>query len=148
MATTAVTTGSAPRVAVVGGGIAGLAAADRLLAAGCRTEIFEAGDRLGGRIGVDRLGDHEACLGGKNVGRRYSEFRALCDRGSAAPRRWEFFGPETMQVMRGRLVPMSYRKLPARVRLGGRMLVRGQIPSARRFAKLARRVKSNPASGF
>ncbi|MEA2468280.1 MAG: protoporphyrinogen/coproporphyrinogen oxidase [Thermoleophilaceae bacterium] len=138
-----------PRVAVIGGGIAGISAADRLRAAGARAEIFEAGDRLGGRIGVDRLGDREACLGGKNIGRRYREFKALTERGAEGGRRWEFFGPETMQVMpNGRLLPMSYRRISARVRLGGRMLLRGQIPSARRFSKLARQVKTNEPSGF
>ncbi|WP_218220556.1 FAD-dependent oxidoreductase [Nesterenkonia sp. Act20] len=46
---------SAPRVAVVGGGIAGLIAAWDLARSGCSVEIFEAGDRLGGAIGAHTL---------------------------------------------------------------------------------------------
>ncbi len=38
-----------PRVAVVGGGLAGLAAAIALSSAGCRVELFEARRSLGGR---------------------------------------------------------------------------------------------------
>lgn len=49
------TRSSAPRIAVVGGGIAGLIAAWDLARAGCSVEIFEAGDRLGGAIGAHTL---------------------------------------------------------------------------------------------
>lgn len=41
---------TAPRVAVVGGGITGLTAAHRLEALGARATVFEAADRLGGNI--------------------------------------------------------------------------------------------------
>src|SRR5205807_10358646 len=41
--------GLAPRVAVVGAGLAGLAAAVELKEAGCRVELFERGRLLGGR---------------------------------------------------------------------------------------------------
>lgn len=43
-----------PRVAVVGGGLAGLAAAVALGSAGCRVELFEARRSLGGRAGSFR----------------------------------------------------------------------------------------------
>jgi squalene-associated FAD-dependent desaturase len=43
-----------PRVAVVGGGLAGLAAAVALSSAGCRVELFEARRSLGGRAGSFR----------------------------------------------------------------------------------------------
>lgn len=46
----------APRVAVVGGGIAGLIAAWDLARAGAAVQIFEAGDRLGGAIGAHVMG--------------------------------------------------------------------------------------------
>lgn len=41
--------GASPRIAVVGGGLAGLAAAVALAERGCRVELFEARRRLGGR---------------------------------------------------------------------------------------------------
>ncbi len=44
-------TAAAPSVAVVGGGLAGAAAAVALAEAGCRVELFEARRRLGGRAG-------------------------------------------------------------------------------------------------
>ncbi|WP_344293716.1 FAD-dependent oxidoreductase, partial [Streptomyces synnematoformans] len=40
----------APGVVVIGGGIAGLAAAHRLLARGARVTLLEAGTRLGGKL--------------------------------------------------------------------------------------------------
>jgi monoamine oxidase len=46
---------SAPRVAVVGAGFAGLAAADALAAAGLDVTFFEARDRVGGRVHSHRL---------------------------------------------------------------------------------------------
>ena len=47
---------AAPRVAVVGGGLAGLTCAYRLSQAGVRADIYEASDRLGGRC-WSRRGD-------------------------------------------------------------------------------------------
>jgi hypothetical protein len=44
------TEGQKPRVAVIGGGIAGLTCAVKLLRAGCDVTIYEAKDRLGGNI--------------------------------------------------------------------------------------------------
>jgi len=48
-------------VAVVGGGLAGLAAAAALAVRGCRVELFEAGKQLGGRAGsfLDPRAGHE-----------------------------------------------------------------------------------------
>ena len=42
------------RVAVVGGGLAGLVAARRLAERGLDVSLYEASDRLGGRVGSDR----------------------------------------------------------------------------------------------
>jgi len=43
------------RVAVVGGGLAGLVAARRLVERGADVRLFEQSDRLGGRVGSDRV---------------------------------------------------------------------------------------------
>lgn len=43
------------RIAVIGGGIAGLAAAHDLIGTDCNVELFEANDRLGGKIATTEL---------------------------------------------------------------------------------------------
>lgn len=48
--------GAPPRVAVVGAGIAGLVAARLLTAGGCEVTVYEAADRIGGRIRTDHGG--------------------------------------------------------------------------------------------
>ncbi len=48
--------GDGPRVAVVGGGLAGLSASVRLLQAGFAVTLYEASDRLGGKAGAVSLG--------------------------------------------------------------------------------------------
>lgn len=56
-------TDPAPRVVVIGGGIAGLAAAHRLLAGGARVTLLEAGTRLGGKLHAGELAGVPADLG-------------------------------------------------------------------------------------
>ncbi len=51
------------RIAVVGGGITGLAAAWELLAEGAEVAVFEAGPRLGGRIITEDVGGRPVDLG-------------------------------------------------------------------------------------
>src|SRR5688572_20237996 len=46
--------GSTPRIAIVGGGLAGLTCADRLEAKGLRATVYEADSRLGGRCFSNR----------------------------------------------------------------------------------------------
>lgn len=46
------------RVGIVGAGFAGLRCADVLLQHGCKVTIFEARNRLGGRVAQSRVGEH------------------------------------------------------------------------------------------
>jgi len=55
--------GSAPAVTVVGGGIAGLAAAWEACRAGASVAVLEAGDRLGGRVATTQLAGRPVDLG-------------------------------------------------------------------------------------
>lgn len=59
--------GPAPHVVVVGGGIAGLAAADRLLSAGARVTLLEATDRLGGKLRTGEMEGAPVDLGAESV---------------------------------------------------------------------------------
>lgn len=73
---------SAPRIAVVGAGMAGLACARRLDAAGLAVELFDKGRRAGGRLATRRLaqaaGDVLLDHGAQYFTARSPEFRALC----------------------------------------------------------------------
>ena len=64
------------RVAVVGAGMSGVAAAHALSQAGYRPEIIEAGPTLGGRAGSMQLGGKNIDIGGKNIGRKYLSISA------------------------------------------------------------------------
>ncbi|HEX8066927.1 MAG TPA: FAD-dependent oxidoreductase [Thermoleophilaceae bacterium] len=134
------------RVAVVGGGVAGLAAAEAVRAGGNAAEIFEAGPALGGRIAPETLGEREICLGGKNVGRRYTRFRELLARRGHGD--YELFGPDSAQLVRGRVRTLSFRSPSMRARLGSRLVARGQVGGGMRFMQLAGQVRRHPASGF
>lgn len=59
--------GPAPHVVVVGGGIAGLAAADRLLSAGARVTLLEATDRLGGKLMAGEIAGAPVDLGAESM---------------------------------------------------------------------------------
>lgn len=137
-------TGRQLRIAVVGGGIAGMAAAEEVGARGHLAEIFEATAGLGGRIAPDQLASREIFLGGKNIGRRYRRFRELFDRRGRAD--YETFGPESGQVWRGRVRELSFSSPSMKLRLGGRLAIRGQVGGTRRFLRLARQVKRDPES--
>jgi oxygen-dependent protoporphyrinogen oxidase len=130
------------RVAVVGGGIAGIAALERLGGLGYGAELFEAGRRLGGRISPAALGEREICLGGKNVGRRYRRFRELV--AHRLEPRYEAFGPDTGQLVRGRVRTLAFRSPRMRARLGARLVARGQVRGGLRFLRLARAVREDP----
>jgi len=73
-------------VIVVGGGIAGLAAALRLQDRGLRPLVLEAGDRVGGRMTTDRIGGYVIDRGVTLLGGRFHRMRALAGRMGLGPR--------------------------------------------------------------
>lgn len=72
------TPGVTPRVAVVGGGITGLAAAWELLRWGAEVMVLESSERLGGKIVTDDIGGHLVDLGPDAFVARTSEVTDLC----------------------------------------------------------------------
>jgi oxygen-dependent protoporphyrinogen oxidase len=88
-----------PKYAVIGGGVSGMAAAHYLLQQGSSVDIYEASDRLGGRMAVDTLLGEEVCFGGKNIGYAYTEFRAFLE--SYGTPDYEYFGINSARLIRG-----------------------------------------------
>jgi protoporphyrinogen/coproporphyrinogen III oxidase len=91
-----------PRLAVVGGGVAGIAAAYHLHTAGHQVDLIERDDVLGGRFGVDRLGERPVMMGGKNIGRSYTELRGFLAAMKADE--FEYFGVNTSRIIDGKLI--------------------------------------------
>lgn len=73
---------TAPRIAVVGAGLAGLAAATQLLKAGHDVTVYEARDRVGGRVWSETItaegSDHVIERGAEFVLNGYSALRDYC----------------------------------------------------------------------
>ena len=67
-----------PAVAVVGGGITGLAAAWELLRAGARVTLYEADERLGGRIRTEEVAGRPVDLGPDAILARVPDGLQLC----------------------------------------------------------------------
>jgi oxygen-dependent protoporphyrinogen oxidase len=134
------------RFAVVGGGMAGLAAAEELGARGHAVEIFEAGASLGGRISPEMLGEREISLGGKNIGSKYTHFRELLARRGHSD--YEFFGPDSGQLVRGKVRTLSFSNPRMRARIGARLVTHAQVGRGLRFLKLAGEVKREDESKF
>ncbi len=71
--------GSPGHVVVIGGGIAGLAAAHRLLGEGVRVTLLEAGPRLGGKLYAGELAGAPVDLGAESMLARRPEAVALAE---------------------------------------------------------------------
>lgn len=126
------------RYAVVGGGVSGLAAAWYLQRRGAETHIIERDGALGGRAGSGQLGERTVTLGGKNIGRDYSRFRAFTQ--SLGEHPYEYFGINSSRVHDGRLLTFDST---ARRRLLGQL--RGIPPwDLARLGRLLLTVRRNP----
>ena len=133
----------AGRVAVVGAGMSGVAAAHALTQADYRAEILEAGSSLGGRAGSMPLGGKNIDIGGKNIGRKYLRFREFIQHYGAPP--LEYFGINSSTVRNGRLHTLDSQKKLASLwnvlRLVG-------IKDFVQLLQLARIVRANPEEGM
>src|ERR1700677_2931255 len=116
------------RYAIIGGGVSGLASAWYLQGRGAETHIFESADELGGRAASGRLGDRLLTLGGKNIGRSYTRFRAFTS--SHGEHRYEYFGINSSRVIDGRMLTFDSQHR-------GEMLANLRGISARDVTRLA-----------
>jgi len=82
--------------------MSGLATAWYLQGRGAETHIFESAEELGGRTISGELGDRLVTLGGKNIGRSYTRFRAFTS--SHGEHSYEYFGINSSRVIDGRMV--------------------------------------------
>lgn len=109
--------GMAERVAIIGAGMAGLAAARRLAEAGWKPTLFDKSRGLGGRMATRRAGDLTFDHGAQYFTARGSRFRALLDDWRAAGRAAEWFA--------GAFVGAPAMTAPARVMAGDLPVVGG-----------------------
>ncbi|MEN9687917.1 MAG: hypothetical protein RL381_929 [Actinomycetota bacterium] len=65
------------KVSIIGAGLAGLSAAITLQEAGREVEVFEASDRVGGRVATDRIDGYLLDRGFQLINARYSEIQRL-----------------------------------------------------------------------
>lgn len=123
------------RVAVVGSGSSGLAAAFHLQRSGFAVELIERDDALGGRFGVGMLGDRPVMLGGKNIGRRYTSFRGFT--ASLGRPAYEPFGINASRVQDDRIVTVDSTR---RGRTARNLLRLGSPRDLARLGSLALRI--------
>lgn len=67
-----------PKIAVIGCGASGIATASELNKYGFDVEIFEKEEAIGGRMRTSALNGKRVCLGGKNIGKKYTNFLRFC----------------------------------------------------------------------
>lgn len=135
--------GSRGRVAVVGAGISGLAAALRLQLAGFDVELLEAAGTLGGRFGVDRLGDRPVMTGGKNIGRRYTAFRAFT--AELGVDNYESFGYNASRIKDGQVLTLDSERRGQTLKNIRKM---GSNRDFARMAAMAARIRLDDGNRF
>jgi oxygen-dependent protoporphyrinogen oxidase len=104
---------NAPAVAVVGGGITGLAAAYELSRSGARVVVFEASDRLGGKILTTEFAGRPVDAGADAFLARHPAAVELCRELGLGDR---LISPATQQA--SVLIERSLRPFPSRTLLG------------------------------
>lgn len=98
------------RVAVIGSGISGIAAAFYLAKRQVRVDLFESEKQIGGRVGSDLLQGRWVDFGGKNIGNYYNHFREFAK--TYGNLEYEYFGINTSQLLNGRLISISREGYP------------------------------------
>ncbi|WP_063630019.1 NAD(P)/FAD-dependent oxidoreductase [Nocardia sp. BMG51109] len=133
------------KYAVVGGGVAGIAAAHELQRAGHKVELFERNPVLGGRFGVDHLGDRPVMMGGKNISRTYTELRAFLTAMGAGDD-FEYFGVNTSRLIDGKLITFDSKN--SRLDLVRKILRLGSPLDLLKLGILMLRIKRDDSNRF
>jgi oxygen-dependent protoporphyrinogen oxidase len=131
------------RVAVVGSGISGLAAAVNLERAGFSVEIIERDRQLGGRFGMAMLGDRPVMVGGKNIGLRYSAFRSVM--AALGDYRYHTFGINTSRLKDGEVLALDSSRRGHSLANVWRM---GKPRDFARLGMLAARIRADDRNKF
>ena len=125
------------RVAIVGGGIAGLSCARRLIAKGHAVQVLEASRRIGGRIKTDQLDGFLLDRGFQVLQTAYPEAQRVLDYARLDLR---YFAPGAMIRIRGRFHTIADpRRRPGRA-LTTLTAPIGTLGDRLRLLRLARRV--------
>ncbi|KUJ69187.1 hypothetical protein ACZ90_12615 [Streptomyces albus subsp. albus] len=130
-------------MAVVGAGISGLAAALRLELAGHDVELIEAEETLGGRFGVARLGDRPVMTGGKNIGRRYTAFRAFT--AELGVDNYETFGYNASRIKDGKVLTLDSERRGQTLK---NIRAMGSNRDFARMAAMAARIRMDDSNRF
>jgi oxygen-dependent protoporphyrinogen oxidase len=93
------------RIAVIGGGISGIASAFYLMQHNVAIDLYESEKLIGGRIGSEQMQGRWVDFGGKNIGKHYRLFRNFVS--SHGNLEFEYFGFNTSQLINGRIVGIS-----------------------------------------
>ena len=93
------------RIAVIGGGVSGIASAFYLRQRNIEVDLYETEDRIGGRIGSEVLHGRWLDFGGKNIGKNYLLFRDFVR--ECGVNDYEYFGFNTSQIINGRVVRIN-----------------------------------------
>ncbi|GAA5093968.1 protoporphyrinogen/coproporphyrinogen oxidase [Nocardia iowensis] len=148
------------RFAVIGGGVSGMAAAYQLRRAGAQVELIERDTVLGGRLGLDRLGDRPVTMGAQLIGEKYFGFREfLADLGVDSYERYSIALARTVgdklimvdptryhAVMRYLSSVGSAREVAKFAYLVGKVRGDGRFLGSRYFATLGARSDHKPLS--
>lgn len=93
------------KIAVIGGGVSGIATAFYLSKANVAVDLYEAEPVLGGRIASQKLGERWIDMGGKNIGLRYTHFRSFLD--AIGHFEFEYFGLNSGQQIGNKIVTLN-----------------------------------------
>lgn len=130
------------KIAIIGGGVSGMAAAYYLSKAGQKVDLYEQCAELGGRIGLGSFNGDSVCFGGKNIGYEYQEFRDFLSHYGQPE--YEYFGINSARLESGKpRVLNSKNKIRSLFTLSSA----ATIKDLWRFWRVLKHVKSDRRNG-